>query len=143
MARAADLLHGVDITDAVRASVARLVADLDDHRVVVVDGWQHVAAACGLNAELASESLSTGQPLLVVGPIDTHIANATGERFGLVSPGAVRRKLWQREPTHFEDPTMAMWRNGWSPMAVDRIEVATAEATVELVVALARPTPTP
>jgi len=141
MASAADLLHAVDITDAVRDSVARLVADLGDHRVVVVPGWQLVAEACGVGADLASESSSTRQPLLVVGPIDHHLKSATGERLGFISPGAIRRKVWQREPTHFEDPTMAMWRHGLSPIAVDRIEVATAEATVELVIGLARPTP--
>jgi len=56
-------------------------------------------------------------------------------------PVAQIARPWQRETRWHDDATLDLWRAGWSPVAVDRLEVAVERVTLHMVIGNARPTP--
>ena len=140
----------VQVTPELRSAVAAMTGRLaawGTPEPSIADGWSPFARALGLEEAGAAVSLAPGEPRVpvTVGPIGTTLdaleaAAATGA-IGFVAPAALRRRWWQREPTVFLDPTIEVWQAGWTPLAVARIDVAGSDATIEVVVGNARPTP--
>lgn len=148
--RLVEPLLPVQVTPELRATVDAMVERLPAGvalEVRVAAGWSPFARALGFDPSAPPDGEDmAGTPVIVaVGPIALAVASfaeseASGAA-GFVAPAAFRRRRWQRQPTVFLDPTMAVWAAGWTPIALDRVDVAGADATVEVVVGRARPTP--
>lgn len=119
-----------------------LRARLGEHELVVADGWEAFAGACGARSR---DSVSGAAPL-VIGPVEAVIEQLqvdgfSGQAIGFVMPAAIKPPLWKRAPARFLDPTRALWRAGWSPLAIERVDVPGDDGVIEVVIGNARPTP--
>ena len=134
------LLPSPPICAELRASVARLLDWLDRPEVHVGDGWEHLARPFGAETGSLRERPSS---LVVFADPDELVARVDGHsgEVGFVTVGSITTRTWPRSETSQMDPTMRLWRTGWSPLNVDRIRVATDEGSIEFVVGNARRTP--
>jgi hypothetical protein len=132
-------LDTLAISDEFRLLVNLHARRLGGVRVVASPTWQKLADRLHVGAVETADGAA-----LVVGPpaaVLRHAANET-EEFGFVMPVAQITKWWQRAPRWRDDTTLDLWNLGWSPVAIDRLLVATHDATVEFVIGSARPIPT-
>ena len=69
-------------------------------------------------------------------------AQTADHEFGFVMPIAQLARPWSRQSNWRDDATLALWKAGWSPVAVDRVQVPGDGVVIEFAVGNARPTPT-
>lgn len=143
--RAADVR--APLRDAARALGER-VERLGASRLVIAPGWEAFAAACGLDSaggpgasiEAAAVAVAVGGPSDIAAMVNDAQWRDL-QWLAVVAPTAVR----QAGTNRFADLTLDLWGAGWTPIEVTRVELAVSgdsiEAVVEVVVALARPTP--
>lgn len=127
------------ISDEFRSLVNMHVRRLGGVRIVATPTWQKLADRLMVGGVETIDG-----PVLIVGTpaaVLRHAANET-EEFGFVMPVAQIAKWWQRGPRWRDDTTLDLWNLGWSPVAIDRLLVATHGATLEFVIGSARPIPT-
>lgn len=126
-----------EFCDAVAAVIDRLGAP----RIHIAARWQDLAARCGV-----VEATSHASPaLLVLADPDEllELVSTHSGEIGFATVGSATTGAWPRRRTTELDPTMGLWRDGWSPLNVARIPVATDDGRLELVVGDARRTPQP
>lgn len=118
--------------EIVRAEAGATVA-------VVEPAWRPFAAACGVR--VGDETVGRR---FFVGPDFAWLRDelaARGEsalldEFACAVPAAILGRN-----TEYEDPTLQLWQNGYTPVTVHRVPVDTGVGVVEVVAATVRPTP--
>lgn len=115
---------------------------LGAYELIVADGWEAFAGACGARSH---ESVAGAAPL-IVGPVAVVIAATErdgfgGDVIGFVMPAAIKPRFWKRDGSRYMDPTAALRGAGWSSLAIERVNVPADGGVIEVVIGNARPTP--
>ena len=121
-----------------RVAIRGLVERLGPVRVIASDPWDTIAQQCDVTSVDSPDVIA-----VVVGPPAIVLKHAaiTSKEFGFVMPVAHCSRPWQRSASWRDDATLDLWHAGWSPLAIDRVHVATHEAVVEYVIGNARRIP--
>jgi hypothetical protein len=131
------------VTPQVRHAAELVCCRIGPHRLATGRGWGAFARSCGLSDAAVDDGVlfAVGDQAHVLSTLERARAD---ERVGFVMVGFVEpASPWRRwrKGTRYLDPTKALWRAGWSPLSVHRIEVARGRSIVEVVIGDARPRP--
>lgn len=131
------------VTPAIRRAVELVCCRVGRHRLTAGRGWDVFARSCGLT-DTASDTgvlFAVGDQQHVLGVLDRARVD---DRVAFIMVGSVRPasawRRWRRGTRHL-DPTKALWRAGWSPLSVHRVDVPRGRSIVEVVIGDARPRP--
>ena len=131
----------VAVTAELRRSVGALIERLGETDATVADDWSRFARSCGVTS--GDTEQHRGDALLIVGDVE-YVLNRVqrhDQEFGFITPSRKTLRPWQSGERWNLDPTIRLWRLGWSPVAVERIMLATDDGVMELAVGNARRTP--
>lgn len=138
-------LAAITVTPELRATAHDLVDRLRPAQLIVLPRWQSLVTALRIadgEWQIPSGSVS-GEPVLLVGPpaaVSRHAETSSGA-FGFVTVVAQIAKPWQRATSWRDETTLDLWKQGWSPVTVDRVLVPGPDATLEFLIAAVRATP--
>ena len=129
-------------TPQLHAAVEGLIARLGSCSVVRQSGWASFVDQFRFSSQAEASPATSAS--VVVGPL-AHVlrhAQTADHEFGFVMPIAQLARPWSRQSSWRDDATLALWKAGWSPGAVDRVQVPGDGVVIEFAVGNARPTPT-